>query len=72
MEKTANECIKVMEEFIKDNPHWDEVVIAWYELKKIIYRKLKDNEQVRKRMIKYRQKRWPQKWGTQKSWTLCI
>ena len=62
MEKTANECIQIMENFIKDNPHWDEVAISWYELKKIIYRKLKDNEQVRNRMIKYRQK----------SWTLCV
>jgi hypothetical protein len=62
MEKIANESIKVMEDFIKDNPHWDEVAVAWYELKKIIYRKLKDNEQVRNRMIKYRQK----------NWTLCV
>ena len=56
------EFIKVIEKFIKDNPHNDDVTIAWYEIKKIVERKLKDNEQVKQRMKKYRLKQW----------TLCI
>ena len=36
--------IKVIEDFIKENPHDEEIIIAWDEIKKIVYRKIKDNE----------------------------
>ena len=52
-----------MEDFIKDNPHWDDVVIAWYEIKKKVEQKLKENEQVKQRMKRYR---------LRQEWTLCI
>ena len=63
MKEKTESFIKVMEDFIKDNPHWDDVVIAWYEIKKIVGKKLKENEQVKQRMKRYR---------LRQEWTLCI